>query len=94
MECLDSFEVFYTFYWGMVLICSVIHVFSFEVWSVAVEPPSLVRMGSIRVSAVFYRSTLTLLLLGKRRRGGERRTTPVWASPNDLRRVTSGGIRV
>jgi hypothetical protein len=62
VECLDSSEVFYMFYWGIVLICCVIHVFSFVVWFVAVEPPSLVRTGSIRVSAVFYRSTLTLLL--------------------------------
>jgi hypothetical protein len=62
VECLDSSEVFYVFYWGMVLICHVIHVFSFEVWFVAVEPPSLVRSGSIRVSAIFYRLTLTLPL--------------------------------
>jgi hypothetical protein len=53
VECLDSSEVFYTFRWGMVLIRRVIHVFSFKVWSVAVEPPSLVRTGSIRVSTIF-----------------------------------------
>jgi hypothetical protein len=48
------------FYLGMVSNCSVIRVFLFEVWSVTVEPPSLVRTGSIRVSVVFYHSTLTL----------------------------------
>jgi hypothetical protein len=30
----------------------------------------------------------------ERRRGGERRTTPVWASSDDLRRAASEGIRV
>jgi hypothetical protein len=40
----------------------VIHAFPFRVRFVMVEPPSLVRTRSIRVSAVFYRSTLTLLL--------------------------------
>jgi hypothetical protein len=60
VEYLDSSEVFYAFYLGMVSNCSVIRVFLFEVWSVTVEPPSLVRTGSIRVSVVFYHSTLTL----------------------------------
>jgi hypothetical protein len=60
VEYLDSSEVFYAFYWGMVSNCSVIRVLSFEVWFVAVEPPSLVRTRSIRVSAVFCRSTLML----------------------------------
>jgi hypothetical protein len=44
----------------VLLNCSVIRVFLFEVWSIATEPPSLVRTGSIRVSTVFYRSTLML----------------------------------
>jgi hypothetical protein len=35
-----------------------------------VEPPSLVRERSIRALTVFYRSTLTLLFLEKRRRVG------------------------
>jgi hypothetical protein len=60
VEYLDSSEVFYAFYWGMVSNCSVIRVFSFEVWFVAVEPLSLVRTGSIRVLTIFYRSTLML----------------------------------
>jgi hypothetical protein len=51
----------------MVSYRGVIHVLSFEVWFVAVEPPSLVRTGSIRVSAVFCRSTLMLLF---QKRGG------------------------
>jgi hypothetical protein len=61
VEYLDSSEVFYTLHWGMVSYCGVIRIFSFEVWFVAVEPPSLVRTRSIRVSAVFYRSILTLI---------------------------------
>jgi hypothetical protein len=61
VEYLDSSEVFYAFYWGMVSNCGVIRVLLFEVWFVAVEPWSLVRTGSIRVSAVFCCSTLTLL---------------------------------
>jgi hypothetical protein len=34
-------------------------------WFLAVEPPSLVRVRSIRVLIVFYRSTLTLPFLEK-----------------------------
>jgi hypothetical protein len=62
VECLDSSEVFYTFYRGILLYCGVFCPFLFEVWPSAVEPPSLVRTRSIRVLVVFYRSTLTLLL--------------------------------
>jgi hypothetical protein len=61
VEYLDSSEVFYTLYWGMVSYRGVVRILSFEVWFVAVEPPSLVRTRSIRVSAVFCHSTLTLL---------------------------------
>jgi hypothetical protein len=62
VECLDSSEVFYAFYWGIVSSCGVTRTFLFRVWFVAVEPPSLVRTRSIKVLAVFCRSTLTLLL--------------------------------
>jgi hypothetical protein len=62
VECWDSSEVFYVFYWGMVSSGGVIRAFLFRVRFVAVEPPSLVRTRSIRVSAIFCRSTLTLLL--------------------------------
>jgi hypothetical protein len=67
VEYLDSSEVFYAFYWGMVSNRGAIRVLSFEVWFVAVESSSLVRTGSIRVSAVFCRSTLMLLF---QERGG------------------------
>jgi hypothetical protein len=85
VEYLDSSEVFYAFYWGMVSNCGVIRAFSFRIRFITVEPPSLIRTRSIRVSAVFCRSTLTLPFSEKRWRGGERRTTPVWASPDGLR---------
>jgi hypothetical protein len=62
VECLDSSEVFCTFYRGMLLYRDMFCPFSFEVWPSEVEPPSLVRTRSIRVLVVFYRSTLTLLL--------------------------------
>jgi hypothetical protein len=65
VECLDSSEVFWTLYRGMLLYRGVFCPFSFEVWLSAVELPSLMRMKSIRVLAVFYRSTLTLLFLRK-----------------------------
>jgi hypothetical protein len=78
VEYLDSSEVFYTLYWGMVSYRGLY--FFVSRFGFAVEPLSLVRTRSIRVSAVFYRSTLTLPFFRKRRRGGERRTTLVWAS--------------
>jgi hypothetical protein len=62
VECLDSSEVFCTFYRGMHLYRGVFCPFLFKVWPSVVEPPSLVHTGSIRVLAVFYRSTLMLLL--------------------------------
>jgi hypothetical protein len=62
VECFDSSEVFCSFYRGMLSYRGVFCPFSFEVWPFAVEPPSLVRMRSIRVLAVFYCSTHMLLL--------------------------------
>jgi hypothetical protein len=62
VECLDSSEVFCMFYRGMLLYRGVFCPFSFEVWLSMVEPPSLVRTSLIRVLAVIYRLTLTLLL--------------------------------
>jgi hypothetical protein len=62
VECWDSSEVFYAFYWGMVSSGGVICAFLFRVWFVAVEPPSLIRTRLIRVPAIFCRSTLMLLL--------------------------------
>jgi hypothetical protein len=62
VECWDSSEVFYVFYWGMVSSCGVIRAFLFRVRFVVVEPLSLVRTRLIRVLAVFYRLTLMLLL--------------------------------
>jgi hypothetical protein len=60
VECFDSSEVFCTFYRGMLSYRGVFYLLSFEVWLSAVEPLSLMRTRSIRVLAVFYRSTLTL----------------------------------
>jgi hypothetical protein len=62
MECFDSFEVFCTFYRGMLSYRGVFCPFSFEVWPSAVDPPSLMRTRSIKVLVVFYRSSLMLLL--------------------------------
>jgi hypothetical protein len=62
VECLDSSEVFCTFYRGMLLYRGVFCPFSFEVWPSVVEPPSLMCMRLIRVLTIFYCSTLTLLL--------------------------------
>jgi hypothetical protein len=84
VECLDSSEVFYAFYWGMVSNCSVTRVFSFEVLVCCGRAPEprthevdqgLGRLLSFDPHAPF---------LEKGRRGGERRTTLVWASSDDL----------
>jgi hypothetical protein len=82
VEYLDSSEVFYTLYLrnpSRIVVCSVVF-FLFDFWFLAAEPPSLVRVRSIRVLTVFYRPTLTLLSLEKRRRGRGRRTTLAWVS--------------
>jgi hypothetical protein len=90
VECLDSSEVFCTFYRGMLLYRGVFCPFLFEVWPSAVKPPSLVRTRSIRVLAIFYRSTLTLLFFKKRKRGGERRTTLVGRVPTVFGELLTG----
>jgi hypothetical protein len=70
VEYLDSSEVFYTFYWGMVC-CGR-----------APEPHTHgVDQGLGRLLSFDPHAPS----LGKRRRGGERHTTPVWASSDDLR---------
>jgi hypothetical protein len=45
-------------------VCSVVF-FPFDFWFLVAEPPSLIRVRSIRVLTVFYRPTLTLLSLKK-----------------------------
>jgi hypothetical protein len=62
-------------YWGMLSYRNVFCLLSFEVWLSAGKPPSLVRVRSIRVLAVFYRFDPHAPFLGKRKEGGERRTT-------------------
>jgi hypothetical protein len=87
VECFDSSEVFSALYRGMLLHLSHHDVFCpllFEVLPFAVEPPSLARTWSIRVLAVFYRSTLTLLL---------RKKEEGWGTSYYPRRASSNGLQ-
>jgi hypothetical protein len=85
VECFDSSEVFCTLYWGMLSYRNVFCLLSFEVWLSAAEPPSLMRVRSIRVLAVFYRFDPHTPFLGKREEVWKTSYYPRWASFDGLR---------